>query len=136
MLKLVRMAKYMNPYRALRNKHYRKFWIAQSISLIGSWIDTTLRGWVAVSLFSEQKAAGFIGLIAFLKGFPSVFFSPVAGVWIDWFGSKTILFFTQLIDALNAFAMAYLVWKGLLSPVFLLLLSLAMGITSGFYLPS
>lgn len=126
----------MNPYRALKNKHYRKFWIAQSISLIGSWIDTTLRGWVAVSLFSEQKAAGFIGLIAFLKGFPSVFFSPVAGVMIDWFGSKTILFFTQLIDALNAFVMAYLVWKGLLSPVFLLLLSLAMGITSGFYLPS
>lgn len=130
------MAKYMNPYRSLKNKNYRKFWIAQSISLIGSWIDTTLRGWVAVSLFSEDKAAGFIGLIAFLKGFPSIFFSPIAGVLIDWFGAKSILFYTQLLDAVNAFIMAYLVWKGLLSPVFLLVLSFAMGVTSGFYLPS
>ncbi|MFN6991578.1 MAG: MFS transporter [Fervidobacterium sp.] len=126
----------MNPYRALKSKNYRNFWIVQSISLIGTWIDTTLRGWVAVSLFSQDKAAGFIGLIAFLKGFPSVFFSPISGVLIDWFGSKTILFYTQLLDALNAFIMAYLVWRGLLSPTYLLLLSLAMGVTSGFYLPS
>lgn len=135
-VKIVRMAKYMNPYRALKNKNYRIFWTAQSISLIGSWIDTTLRGWVAVGLFSEDKAAGFIGLIAFLKGFPSIFFSPIAGVLVDWFGSKTILFYTQLLDAINAFIMAYLVWKGVLSPIFLLVLSLSMGITSGFYLPS
>lgn len=130
------MSRVMNPYRALKNRHYRNFWIAQSISLIGTWIDTTLRGWVAVNLFPESKAAGFIGLIAFLKGFPSVFFSPVAGVLIDWFGPKTILLYTQLLDAANAFFMAYLVWKGLLSPFFLLSLSLLMGITSGFYLPS
>lgn len=126
----------MNPYRALKSKDYRRFWIVQSISLIGTWIDTTLRGWVAVSLFSQEKAAGFIGLIAFLKGFPSVFFSPISGVLIDWFGSKKILFYTQLLDALNAFIMAYFVWRGLLSPTYLLLLSLAMGVTSGFYLPS
>ncbi|WP_448374507.1 MFS transporter [Fervidobacterium sp.] len=130
------MSKYMNPYRALKNKDYRNFWTAQSISLIGSWIDTTLRGWVAVNLFSESKAAGFIGFIAFLKGFPSVFFSPIAGVLIDWFGPKTILLYTQILDALNAFVMAYLVWKGVLSPFSLLILSLMMGITSGFYLPS
>ncbi|MGC8903054.1 MAG: MFS transporter [Fervidobacterium sp.] len=136
MLKLIRMAKYLNPYRALRNKNYRNFWIAQSISLIGSWIDTALRGWVAVSLFSENKAAGFIGLIAFLKGFPSVFFSPIAGVLIDWLGAKSILFYTQLLDSINAFIMTYLVWKGALSPNSLLALSFAMGVTSGFYLPS
>ncbi|ODN30308.1 MFS transporter [Fervidobacterium thailandense] len=130
------MAKYLNPYRALRNEAYRRFWIVQSISLIGTWIDTTLRGWVAVNLFSQDKAAGFVGLIAFLKGFPSVFFSPIAGVLIDWFGPKTILFYSQLIDAVNAFVMAYLVWRGTLSPYHLLVLSLAMGITSGFYLPS
>ncbi|MFN3691424.1 MAG: MFS transporter [Fervidobacterium sp.] len=126
----------MNPYRALKSKNYRRFWIAQSISLIGTWIDTTLRGWVAVSLFSQDKSAGFIGLIAFLKGFPSVFLSPISGVLIDWFGPKKILFYTQLLDALNAFIMAYLVWRGLLSPTYLLILSLAMGVTSGFYLPS
>ncbi|MGQ9856459.1 MAG: MFS transporter [Fervidobacterium sp.] len=128
--------RYMNPYRALKNKYYRNFWIVQSVSLIGTWIDTTLRGWVAVNTFSESKASGFIGLIAFLKGFPSVFFSPIAGVLIDWFGPKNILLGSQIIDAVNAFIMAYLVWKGTLSPYVLLILSLAMGVTSGFYLPS
>jgi len=128
--------KYMNPYRALKNRYFRNFWTAQSISLIGSWLDTTLRGWVAVNLFSENKAAGFIGLIAFLKGFPSVLFSPISGVLIDWFGPKNILLYTQILDAINAFIMAYLVWKGVLSLYSLLILSLLMGITSGFYLPS
>ncbi|HBJ81767.1 MAG TPA: MFS transporter, partial [Pseudothermotoga sp.] len=45
------MAKYSNPFRALRNKNYTLFWIPQSVSLMGTWIDTTLRGWVAVNLF-------------------------------------------------------------------------------------
>lgn len=130
------MAKYLNPYRALSNRSYRHFWIAQSVSLVGTWIDTTLRGWVAVNLFAKGGAGTFVGLIAFLKGFPSVVFSPIAGVLIDWFGAKTILFFTQLFDAVNAFVIAYLVWKGTLSTLHLLVLSFAMGVTAGFYLPS
>lgn len=130
------MAKYLNPYRALSNRSYRYFWAVQSISLIGTWIDTTLRGWVAVNLFAKGGAGTFVGLIAFLKGFPSVVFSPIAGVLIDWFGAKAILFLTQLIDAINAFVMAYLVWKDVLSATHLLVLSFAMGVTAGFYLPS
>ncbi len=130
------MAKYRNPYRSLKNRKFRYFWYTQSISLIGTWIDTTLRGWVAVNLFSENKAAGFIGLIALLKGLPSIFLSPVAGVLIDWFSPKTVLFISQFVDTINAFIMAYFVYKGYITPTLLMFLSLAMGITSGFYLPS
>lgn len=130
------MAKYSNPFRALRNKNYFLFWLPQSISLIGTWIDTTLRGWVAVNLFSENRAAGFIGLIAFLKGLPTVVLSPACGVIIDWFGPKNVLLFTQIADALNATLMAYLVHRGVLNAVQLLVLSVAMGISQAFYLPS
>ncbi|MCX7813130.1 MFS transporter [Pseudothermotoga sp.] len=134
--KFVRMAKYSNPFRALRNRNYLLFWLPQSVSLIGTWIDTTLRGWVAVNLFSENEAAGFIGLVAFLKGLPTVILSPVCGVMIDWFGPKNVLLFTQIADALNATLMAYLVHKGVLSALQLLFLSLVMGISQAFYLPS
>ncbi|MEN3008815.1 MFS transporter [Pseudothermotoga sp.] len=134
--KFVRMAKYSNPFRALRNRNYLLFWLPQSVSLIGTWIDTTLRGWVAVNLFSENKAAGFIGLVAFLKGLPTVILSPVCGVMIDWFGPKNVLLFTQIADALNATLMAYLVHKGVLSALQLLFLSLIMGVSQAFYLPS
>ncbi|MCS7175540.1 MAG: MFS transporter [Pseudothermotoga sp.] len=130
------MAKYSNPFRALRNRNYLLFWLPQSVSLIGTWIDTTLRGWVAVNLFSENEAAGFIGLVAFLKGLPTVILSPVCGVMIDWFGPKNVLLFTQIADALNATLMAYLVHKGVLSALQLLFLSLVMGISQAFYLPS
>lgn len=112
------------------------FWLPQSVSLIGTWIDTTLRGWVAVNLFSESKAAGFIGLVAFLKGLPTVVLSPVCGVMIDWFGPKNVLLFTQIVDALNATLMAYLVHRGVLSAFQLLFLSLIMGVSQAFYLPS
>ncbi|MFN3284446.1 MAG: MFS transporter [Pseudothermotoga sp.] len=108
----------------------------QSISLIGTWIDTTLRGWVGVNILPENKAAGFIGLIAFLKGFPTVVLSPIGGVLIDWFGPKEVLFFTQLADTINACFMAYLVYKNILTPIQLLVLSTMMGVSASFYLPS
>lgn len=130
------MTKYSNPFRALRNRSYLMFWIPQSISLIGTWIDTTLRGWVGVNILPENKAAGFIGLIAFLKGFPTVVLSPVGGVLIDWFGPKEVLFFTQLADTINACFMAYLVYKNILTPSQLLVLSTLMGVSASFYLPS
>lgn len=130
------MTKYSNPFRALRNRSYLMFWIPQSISLIGTWIDTTLRGWVGVNILPENKAAGFIGLIAFLKGFPTVVLSPVGGVLIDWFGPKEVLFFTQLADTINACFMAYLVYRNILTPIQLLVLSTLMGVSASFYLPS
>ncbi|AEH51040.1 MFS transporter [Pseudothermotoga thermarum] len=130
------MAKYSNPFRALRNKNYLLFWSTQSISLIGTWIDTTLRGWVGVNVLPENKAAGFIGLIAFLKGFPTVFLSPVSGVLIDWFGPREVLFLTQVADTINACVMAFLVYKNILTPAQLLILSVLMGISGAFYLPS
>ncbi len=130
------MAKYSNPFRALKNRNYLMFWIPQSISLIGTWIDTTLRGWVGVNILPENKAAGFIGLIAFLKGFPTVILSPVSGVLIDWFGPREVLFLTQLADTINACFMAYLVYKNILTPFQLIVLSIFMGISASFYLPS
>lgn len=130
------MTKYSNPFRALRNRSYLMFWIPQSISLIGTWIDTTLRGWVGVNILPENKAAGFIGLIAFLKGFPTVVLSPVSGVLIDWFGPREVLLLTQLADTINACFMAYLVYKNILTPIQLLVLSTLMGVSASFYLPS
>ncbi len=130
------MAKYSNPFRALSNKSYFAFWSAQSISLIGSWIDTTLRGWVGVNILPANKAAGFIGLIAFLKGFPTVILSPVSGVLIDWFGPREVLFLTQVADTVNACIMAFLVHKNVLTPMQLLVLSVLMGVSAAFYLPS
>jgi len=112
------------------------FWVPQSISLIGTWIDTTLRGWVGVNILPENKAAGFIGLIAFLKGFPTVILSPVSGVLIDWFGPREVLFLTQLADTINACFMAYLVYRNILTPTQLLILSVLMGVSASFYLPS
>lgn len=130
------MAKYSNPFRALKNRNYLMFWVPQSISLIGTWIDTTLRGWVGVNILPESKAAGFIGLIAFLKGFPTVILSPISGVLIDWFGPREVLFLTQLADTINACFMAYLVYKNILTPFQLLVLSTLMGVSASFYLPS
>lgn len=130
------MTKYSNPFRALKNRNYLMFWVPQSISLIGTWIDTTLRGWVGVNILPESKAAGFIGLIAFLKGFPTVILSPISGVLIDWFGPREVLFLTQLADTINACFMAYLVYKNILTPFQLLVLSTLMGVSASFYLPS
>lgn len=103
---------------------------------MGTWIDSTLRGWLGVNLLPPDKASGFVGLVSFAKGFPSVLLSPLSGVLVDRWGSRRVLIFSQILDTVNAAIMAYLVYSNVLTPLQLLILSFFSGISGAFYIPS
>ena len=52
----------MNPFRTLvRHRNFRLFWIGQTMSLVGTWMQTMAQGWLALELTNN---AFLVGLVA------------------------------------------------------------------------
>ena len=61
----------LNPFQTLqRHRNFRLFWFGQTLSLIGTWMQTMAQGWLALEL---SNSAFLVGLVASAQSFP--FFS-------------------------------------------------------------
>src|SRR3954462_689909 len=69
-----------NPFRTLRHRNFRLFWIGQTVSLIGTWMQTMATGWLALQL---SNSALIVGLVASASSLPVLLFSLHAGVIVD-----------------------------------------------------
>src|SRR5213075_1136312 len=71
----------LNPFSVLvRHRNFRLFWIGQTLSLIGSWMQSMAQGWLALELTNN---AFLVGLVAAVGSLPIVLFSMHAGVLAD-----------------------------------------------------
>lgn len=126
-----------NPFRTFKNSAYLFYWAFNTFSLLGTWIDFTLRQWIIVEMIKNERAAtqyvGFYNLVRFI---PSLFLSFIAGYLSDRIGARLILFFVSLIDFFNACAISYLVYTNNLNVYNFMILALFLGITNSFYFPS
>ena len=51
----------INPFRvALRHRNFRLFWIGQTLSLIGTWMQTMAQGWLALELTNSAFLVGLV----------------------------------------------------------------------------
>ena len=69
-------------YAPLRLSPYRAFLAAQTVSTIGSLVQSTAQAWVAYDITRSPAA---LGTIATLGVIPVVILSPVAGTLADRF---------------------------------------------------
>ena len=70
-----------NPFRTLaRRRNFRLFWTGQTLSLVGTWMQTMAQGWLALQL---TDSAFYVGLVASAGSLPILLFSFVAGVYVD-----------------------------------------------------
>ena len=51
----------LNPFRALRHRNFLLFWSGQTLSLIGTWMQSMAEGWLA---FELTRNAFLVGLVA------------------------------------------------------------------------
>jgi len=70
----------LNPFRTLRHRNFRLFWLGQTVSLIGTWMQTMGQGWLALEL---SNSALLVGLVAAASSLPILLFSFHAGVVVD-----------------------------------------------------
>src|SRR6201999_4187748 len=71
----------LNPFQTLaRHRNFRLFWFGQTLSLIGTWMQTMAEGWLALEL---SNSAFVVGVVAAAQSLPVLALSPIAGTLVD-----------------------------------------------------
>ena len=65
---------------ALKSPPFRSYVVSLHLALNGFWAQRVIIGWLA---WEMTGSAGFVGLVAFLNFFPTLFVSPLFGVFAD-----------------------------------------------------
>jgi len=95
--------------RALNHRDFRLFWIGQSISSVGSWMQSVGLSWLVLELTNSPFRLGVVSALQFA---PVLLFSAVAGVVVDRTPKRRLILATQMALMLPAFALAALAWTG------------------------
>lgn len=122
-----------NPFRALKYNNFRYYWIGMFISTIGTWMQNTAQPWLAYELTSS---AFLLGLISALQFTPVLFFSLFAGVLIDKFKKKNILYITQAASFAITLTIAILDSTGRIEYWHLIVTSTLMGFVNTVDMPT
>ncbi len=105
----VEIASSRSPFAVLANRDFRLFWVGACISFIGSWVQIVAMGLLIYHL-THSKA--WLGAIALAGGLPTTALMLFGGVIADRVNKRTLVLWTQTLFALNAGALALLVWTG------------------------
>src|SRR5437764_12442863 len=74
-------ARPINPFRTLQvHRNFRLFWTGQTVSLIGTWMQTVGQGWLALEL---TNSAFLVGVVSAAGSFPVLLLSLYGGVPAD-----------------------------------------------------
>lgn len=127
------MNRFQQTFRALANKNYRFFFIGQSISLIGTWMQQVAMSWLVYRL---TGSALWLGLIGFLGQAPAFFLTPFAGVLADRYQRHRILITTQILALLQAILLFWLVVTNTVELWHVIVLSAFFGLINSFDIPA
>ena len=86
-------------FTAFKSRNYRLYFIGQSISLIGTWMQKTAVSWVVYSLTHSKF---MLGLSLFASMFPSFMFSFIGGATADRYNRYRLLLITQVASMIQA----------------------------------
>jgi MFS family permease len=124
----------MNPFRVLQqHRNFRLFWIGQTVSLIGTWMQQIAQGWLALQL---SNSAFIVGLVSAASSLPILFFSLYAGVFIDRVDKLKIVTIAQVLLSLQTVALWWLVWTGRIDIPLLVALAFLNGLISAVEIPA
>lgn len=124
----------LNPFRTLqRHRNFRLFWFGQTLSLIGTWMQSMAEGWLALEL---SNSAFVVGLTAAAQSLPILVLSLPAGVFVDRHDKLRIVRIAQTLLSLQASTLFWLTWTHRLNIAWLLTMATANGIISAFEIPA
>jgi len=98
----------LSPFRALRHRNFRLFFFGQGTSLVGTWMQNIAQGWLVLQL---TNSALWVGLVSALTSLPILVGSLPAGVFVDRVHKHRVVILTQTLSALQAAALATLIWS-------------------------
>src|SRR5512133_471766 len=96
-------------FRALRHRNYKLWFFGQTISLVGTWMQTMAE---QVLVYRLTGSAAALGMVNFISLIPLIPLALVGGSITDRFSRRTIILFTQTLMMIQAFLLAALTWTG------------------------
>jgi MFS family permease len=123
-----------NPFRALtQHRNFRLFWFGQTLSLVGSWMQTMAQGWLALELSNSPLV---VGLVAAAASLPIVLLSIAAGVIVDRTDKLRLVTIAQTLLLLEAAALWWFTWSGRITIPWLVALAAIAGVVQAFEIPA
>ncbi len=119
--------------QSLKSRNYRLFFIGQSVSLIGTWMQVIALSWLVYDL---TDSALLLGLVGFFSQIPYFFIAPFSGVFVDRWNRHRIMVVTQSLSMIQAFLLAFLTLTGRITIWQIILLSLGLGLVNAFDMPA
>ena len=95
-------------------RNYRLFFLGQTISLPGTWIQRFAQAWLVYSLTHHSALA--VGVLAFAQFLPFTVFSLLAGVVVDRLDPRRTVLTTQAAAMVLASGMAAITLAGIVRP--------------------
>lgn len=120
-------------FRSLRVRNYRLWFVGQTVSLSGTWMQTTGQSWLVLRLTHN---AVDLGLTAALQFLPVLIFGAYGGVIADRFDKRHVLILTQVLFLVQALALWLVVATGAVQLWMVWTLALAMGLVNVFDNPA
>lgn len=120
-------------FRAFRHRNYRLYFLGQSLSLVGVWMQQIAVGWLVYRLTGSAMQ---LGVVAFASQIPVLLLTPFAGLLADRMNRRRLLIWTQSLALLQALLLTLLVFSSHAQVWQIALLSLANGVINSFDMPA
>jgi len=119
--------------RALESPNFRRYFLGQAVSMIGTWVQSVALMWLAYRL---SGSTWFTGVIGFLNNAPHLFLAPFAGVLGDRVSRRKMLMVVLTLLALQATVLAVLSGLRIITMPELASLALFAGVCNAFETPT
>ena len=114
-------------------RNYLFFWAGQLVSLLGSSIaQFVIIWWITL----ETGSALYLSLASFLGLAPMVILAPFAGVFVDRWSRRALIFVADFLQALATLILVFLFWLGVVHIWHILILLTIRGILQAFHSPA
>src|SRR5471030_3522918 len=98
--------KKVRTFRAFGSRNYSLYFMGQSTSLIGTWMQKTAVSWV---IYTLTHSTFMLGVTLFASQFPSFLFSLMGGVVSDRYNRYRVLLTTQVASLIQAVLLTILI---------------------------
>jgi MFS family permease len=118
--------------RALRHRNFALFLSGQMCALVGYWMQNIAQSWL---LYRMTDSATLLGVLGFASSVPILVLAPFAGLWSDRANLHRLMFATQVLEMMQAVALAALALAGVIAPWHIVTLAMLLGVLVAIELP-
>lgn len=119
---------------ALQYPEFRRYFVGQSVSVVGTWMQSVAAAWLVLQLSHDSAVA--LALFGACSYGPVLLFGLYAGTIVDRFPHRDVLLLTQIASLVGAVLYAVLTGTHIITLPIVLVLAAALGINQALYFPA